>query len=84
MPVEMTEKGETTMPSFRQDIRPLFRDKDVSSMMQAFDLSSYDSVKAHAEAIYGRVANGTMPCDGAWPQEHITLLRAWIDQGCPR
>ncbi len=79
-------KGETTMPTaptFSQDIRPLFRDKDVSSMLQAFDLSNYDSVKAHAEAIYGRVADGTMPCDGAWPPERIALLRAWIDQGCP-
>ncbi len=71
------------MPGFSQDIRPLFRDKDVSSMMQAFDLSSYDSVKAHAEAIYGRVADGTMPCDGAWPHDRVALLRTWIDQGCP-
>ncbi len=79
-------KGETTMPTtptFSQDIRPLFRDKDVSSMLQAFDLSNYDSVKTHAEAIYGRVADGTMPCDGAWPPERVALLRAWIDQGCP-
>jgi nitrite reductase/ring-hydroxylating ferredoxin subunit/uncharacterized membrane protein len=81
-PVETTVKEEITMPGFSQDIRPLFREKDVSSMIQAFDLSSYDSVKAHADAIYGRVANGTMPCDGAWPRDRIALLRAWIDQGC--
>ena len=83
---ETTVKGETTMPTaptFSHDIRPLFRDKDVSSMLQAFDLSNYDSVKAHAEAIYGRVADGTMPCDVAWPPERVALLRAWIDQGCP-
>jgi len=76
-------KAETTTPTFNRDIRPLFRDKDVSSMIQAFDLSSYDSVKAHAEAIYGRVANGTMPCDVVWPRDQVALLRAWIDQGCP-
>ncbi len=70
------------MPTFSQDIRPLFRDKDVSSMMEAFDLSNYDSVKSHAEAIYGRIADGTMPCDGAWPQDRVALLRGWIDQGC--
>jgi len=70
------------MPTFSQDIRPLFRDKDVSSMMEAFDLSNYDSVKSHAEAIYGRIADGTMPCDGAWPQDRVALLRSWIDQGC--
>jgi len=52
-------------------------------MLQAFDLSSYDSVKAHAEAIYGRVADGTMPCDVVWPRDQVALLRAWIDQGCP-
>jgi len=51
-------------------------------MIEAFDLNSYDSVKAHAEAIYGRVADGTMPCDGAWSADRIALLRAWIDQGC--
>ncbi len=77
-------KGKTAMPTFSQDIRPLFRDKDVSSMIQAFDLSNYDSVKAHADAIYGRIADGTMPCDGAWPQDRVSLLRTWIDQGCPR
>jgi nitrite reductase/ring-hydroxylating ferredoxin subunit len=77
-----TVKEKTTMPGFSQDIRPLFRDKDVTSMMDAFDLNSYDSVKAHAEAIYGRVADGTMPCDGAWSADRIALLRAWIDQGC--
>ncbi len=78
--------GETTMPAlptFSRDIRPLFRDNDVSSMLQAFDLSNYDSVTAHAEAIYGRVADGTMPCDGAWAQDRVALLRAWIDHGCP-
>ncbi len=80
---ETTKQGETAMPTFSRDIRPLFRDKDVSSMLQAFDLSNYDSVKAHAEAIYGRIADGTMPCDGAWSPEHIALLRTWIDQGCP-
>jgi nitrite reductase/ring-hydroxylating ferredoxin subunit/uncharacterized membrane protein len=79
--VKTTVKEATMTPGFSQDIRPLFRDTDVRSMIQAFDLSNYDSVKAHAEAIYGRVADGTMPCDGAWPQERIALLRAWIDQG---
>lgn len=53
-------------------------------MMPAFDFSSDDSVKAHAEAIYGRLANGTMPCDADGPQSQVTLLRTWIEQGFPR
>ena len=37
--------------SFARDIRPLFREKDVNSMKKAFDLSSYDDVRDHADAI---------------------------------
>jgi hypothetical protein len=67
--------------TFEQDIRPLFRDGDVRSMSFAFDLSSYDDVRANAEAIHGRLANGTMPCDGAWPTEDVARFQAWIDGG---
>jgi hypothetical protein len=52
-------------PSFAADIRPLFRDRDIQSMRFAFDLSSYDDVRTHGEAIYGVLAAGRMPCDGA-------------------
>jgi len=67
--------------SYARDIRPLFRDGDVRSMSFAFDLSSYDDVREHAEAIYGRLSAGTMPCDGAWPPEDVERFRAWIDDG---
>ena len=67
--------------SFARDIRPLFRDRDVRSMSFAFDLSSYDEVRENAEAIYGRLANGTMPCDGEWPPQDVERFRAWIDAG---
>ena len=69
--------------TFEHDIRPLFRDGDVRSMSFAFDLSSYDDVRANAEAIYARLANGTMPCDKAWPPEDVTRFRSWIDSGFP-
>jgi hypothetical protein len=69
--------------SFATEIRPLFRDRDIRSMSFAFDLSSYDDVKANAEPIYGRLANGTMPCDGAWPAEDVQRFRNWIDGGSP-
>ena len=49
----------------------------------AFDLSSYDDVEANAEDIYERVADGTMPCDQAWPAERVQLFRSWIDTGMP-
>jgi hypothetical protein len=71
------------MASFEQDIRPLFRPQDVNAMDWAFDLSSYDDVKENAEDIYDRLANGTMPCDRAWPAEQVQLFRAWIDAGAP-
>jgi hypothetical protein len=69
--------------TFANDIRPLFRERDVNSMSFAFNLSSYDDVRANAEAIYGRLANGTMPCDGAWPAADVQKFRMWIDDGSP-
>jgi hypothetical protein len=71
------------VPSFARDIRPLFRDKDVEEMRFAFDLSNYDDVKTNADGIYERLADGSMPCDGAWPDDHIALFRQWMDEGYP-
>ena len=67
---------------FARDIRPLFTERDVSSMSSHFDLSSYDDVRAHAEGIYARLADGTMPCYGAWPATDVQRFRAWMDGGC--
>ena len=69
--------------AFARDIRPLFSNRDVSSMSRFFDLSSYDDVRANAEAIYERLAAGSMPCDGRWPPEDVERFRAWIDNGSP-
>jgi hypothetical protein len=71
------------MPSFERDIRPLFREDDVIAMEYLFDLTAYDDVRTHAESIYARIADGTMPCDEEWPPESLALLRAWIDEGMP-
>lgn len=70
-------------PSFERDIRPLFRSKDVESMSAAFDLSAYEDVRTHADQIYQRLADGSMPCDGAWPPEQVERFRGWIDAGSP-
>ena len=68
---------------FERDIRPLFRDGDVKAMSWALNLASYDDVRANAEAVYGRLADGSMPCDGAWPADRVQLFRDWIDAGTP-
>jgi hypothetical protein len=36
-----------------------------------FDLSSYEDVRANAELIYERLADGTMPCYGPWPADNV-------------
>ena len=69
--------------SFEADIRPLFRPEDSEAMSFAFDLSSYQEVRENAEEIYGRLADGTMPCDAPWPEEDVERFRAWIDGGMP-
>ena len=68
---------------YERDIRPLFRDKDVSSMSSTFDLASYDDVRANADGILARLSDGSMPCDGAWPEEQVALFRNWVNIGCP-
>ena len=69
--------------SYAQDIKPLFREGDRESMKWAFDLSSYDDVAANSVAILGKLRDGTMPCDGAWPEEQVDLFQRWVDAGTP-
>ena len=69
---------------FAADVKPLFRESDRSAMSWAFDLWSYDDVSAHADAILAQVSAGTMPCDGAWPNEKVETFQSWIDAGKPR
>jgi hypothetical protein len=71
----------TADPSFERDVRPLFREKDRTSMLRAFDLWSYDDVRAHQDAILRRLSAGTMPCDGAWPPEQVAIVQRWIAAG---
>jgi hypothetical protein len=70
--------------SFERDIRPLFRDEDVESMSGHFDLSSYEDVRDHADAIHARLADGSMPCDGAWPEDDVDRFVQWMDAGLPQ
>ena len=69
--------------SFETHVKPLFNERDRESMEFAFDLWSYDDVSANANAILARLAAGTMPCDGAWPQSQVDLFRRWTEGGMP-
>ena len=75
-------KDQSAQPlSFERDIRPLFRDKDRTSMLKAFDLWSATDVVAHQDAILEQLRSGNMPCDGAWPTEKVSLFADWMGQG---
>jgi CDGSH-type Zn-finger protein/truncated hemoglobin YjbI len=78
-PVTLPGPDETV--SFAAHVKPLFREHDRKSMTFAFDLWSRADVQAHASGILERLVNGTMPCDGAWPQDKIEVFRRWIESG---
>ncbi len=67
--------------SFATHIKPLFRARDRQSMSFAFDLWSYEDVRAHAAAILDQVQGGSMPCDGAWSGDKVAAFRRWTDSG---
>jgi len=67
--------------SFEAQVKPLFRERDRESMQRVFDLWSYDDVSQHADAILGRLRDGTMPCDGSWPQAQVDLFQRWAESG---
>ena len=69
--------------SFECDIKPLFLPFDRDAMRFAFDLWSHQEVTEYAGMIAERLEAGDMPCDRAWPREHLALFRSWIAQDCP-
>jgi hypothetical protein len=73
----------TSALSFERDIKGLFREKDVRSMIntRGFNLSLYEEVEPRAERILERLEAGDMPCDGAWPPAQIDTFRKWIADG---
>jgi hypothetical protein len=78
-PVTLPGPDETV--SFAAHVKPLFRERDHKSMSFAFDLWSQADVQPHAAGILERLRDGTMPCDGAWPQEKIDVFRRWTETG---
>ncbi len=73
---------QTPAPSFAADIKPLFRERDRSSMTFLFDLWDYDDVVTNADQILSVTGAGEMPCDGAWPKDRVDIVRRWIAGGC--
>ena len=67
--------------AFEPHIRPLFRPMDRNSMKFAFDLWSEADVRRHGGAILSRLRAGTMPCDGAWPEQRIAIFARWFETG---
>jgi hypothetical protein len=67
--------------SFETHVKPLFRERDRGSMKSHFDLWSHDDVSQHADAILERLQDGSMPCDGEWPQAQIDLFQRWSESG---
>ena len=79
--------GDTTtgeVPSFEEDIKPLFRERDVIFMQAVadFNLHKYEDVKGRAGTILERLKTN-MPCDGLWPQSDIDKFEAWKEGGMP-
>jgi hypothetical protein len=74
---------DTSEISFEKHIKPLFREIDRESMEFAFDLWSHDEVAGNSDAILERLRDGSMPCDGAWPEEQIQVFGSWINAGMP-
>jgi hypothetical protein len=77
--IELPGPGEPV--SFEHHIKPLFRERDRTSMKFAFDLWSHDDVSANAQAILDQVKAGTMPCDGAWPADRVEVFERWTTSG---
>jgi hypothetical protein len=75
----------TSEMSFEQDVRPLFRERDRGAMLSVanFDLWKRDDVAEHSQDILGRLEDGSMPCDQAWPEEQIAVFRRWVEAGTP-
>ena len=81
----------TDRTSFQKDILPLFTQRDIQAMSKAFNLASYDDVKANAAIIYDRIRSiggAVMPPppprgEGPWPQARIELFARWMGDDCP-
>jgi CDGSH-type Zn-finger protein/truncated hemoglobin YjbI len=80
-PAAVQLPGPSEAVSFDAHIRPLFREQDRQSMSFAFDLWSVDDVRAQAAGVLERLRDGSMPCDGAWPEDQVAVFQRWTESG---
>jgi len=79
--------------TYTADIAPKFRPKDIGCMTQ-HRIRLGDSAwmcspaAAHgfadhgnARVVFGQLSAGSMPPDGAWPQDWIDTYQAWMSGG---
>jgi hypothetical protein len=72
--------------SFATDIRPLFRDEDITCMDGGgvhLDDLAWMSVPANAQSVYDSASTGAMPPDAPWPSDRVSLFKKWMDAGYP-
>jgi hypothetical protein len=50
-------------------------------MRSHFDLWDHGDVSDNADAILERLRDGSMPCDGAWPEDRVDLFARWVEEG---
>ena len=81
--VDAEEKASNNLGKDLEPGDALFREGDREAMKWAFDLWSHDDVAANGQAILGRLRDGTMPCDGAWPEDQIAVFQQWVEAGGP-
>jgi hypothetical protein len=82
------EEEDSAMPtSFQTDIAPMFAPFQ-ANMMWRFNLADYETVKANADMIYGRLTGTTgttMPAPPMPPLDPslIALFQQWMAEKCP-
>ena len=79
--MQMDGSTASETPSFETDVKPLFRERDRDSMSSRFDLWNYDDVARNADKILAQLRAGSMPCDGAWPEDRVELFAHWVESG---
>ena len=48
---------------------------------KGLNLGNYETVSARADAILDRLQAGSMPCDGSWPTDQVSLFAKWRSDG---
>jgi len=72
-------------PTWTGNIQGFFTAGEIACMQRmGIDLSSYDSVKQNAQAIYEQTSSGNMPQGGPrWSANRVQTFKNWMDTGYP-